>query len=187
MATQPRTTGLTYDDLFGFPDDTQRREIIDGNLFVTPSPTPRHQRVVSELVAALVLHTRQHGGQVYPAPMDVFLSEADVVEPDVLYLGPARLPGTDGAKVVVVPDLVVEVSSPGSRRRDLTVKRGLYERFGVPEYWFVDLEAERLEVYRIRDGRYDAPDVLEANDTLTSSVLSGFSIEVSKVLLSATD
>ena len=182
MATQPKTSGLTYEDLQAFPDDGLRREIIDGELFVTPSPVRRHQAVALELAIALGTHAKEHGGDVYPAPMDIFFSDTNVLEPDLLYVGPGRLDGTDDAKVVVVPDLVVEISSPGTRRRDLTLKRDLYERYGVAEYWFVDLEAERLEVYRLHDGRYDRPDILGPADGLTSPLLPGFAFELSAIL-----
>ena len=67
MATQPKTTGLTYEDLRNFPDDNLRREIIDGELFVTPSPIRRHQRAVVELAAALLVYQKQHGGEVSDA------------------------------------------------------------------------------------------------------------------------
>jgi Uma2 family endonuclease len=185
MATQPKTTGLTYEDLRSFPDDNLRREIIDGELFVTPSPIRRHQRVVLEIAGALLAFEKQHGGEAYPAPMDVFFSDANVVEPDVLFVRPNRLPGTDEAKVVVVPDLVVEVSSPSTRRTDLTRKRDLYERFGVAEYWFVDIEAERVEAYRLYEGRYGAPEILQAGDRLTSPVLPGFSLDLTGILESS--
>jgi Uma2 family endonuclease len=79
MATQPKTSGLTYEDLREFPDDNLRREIIDGELFVTPSPVRRHQRVIGELHAALLTYEKQHGGEVYQAPMDVFFSDRNVL------------------------------------------------------------------------------------------------------------
>jgi Uma2 family endonuclease len=183
MTTQP-TTGLTYEDLRGFPDDNLRRELIDGELFVTPSPIRRHQGVVVELTTALVLYRREHGGDVYPAPMDVFFSDVNVVEPDLVFLRSERLLGTDEAKIVVVPDLVVEVSSPSTRRTDLTRKRDLYERFGVAEYWFVDIEAERLEAYRLREGRYGRPEILQAGDVLTSPLLPDFALDLSTILAS---
>ncbi len=182
MATQPKTTGLTYEDLRAFPDDNLRREIIDGELFVTPSPIRRHQAVVVKLAAALLAYAERHGGDLYPAPMDVFFSDTNVVEPDVLYVRPGRLEGTDEAKVVVPPDLVVEVSSPTTRRRDLTLKKELYERFGVAEYWFVDIEAERVEAYRLREGRYGPPEILRSADILTSPVLPDFAFDLSTIL-----
>ena len=95
---------------------------------------------------------------------------------------PGRLEGTDEAKVVVPPDLVVEVSSPSTRRRDLSLKRDLYERFGVSEYWFVDIEAERAEAYRLSEGRYGPPEILRSADMLTSPVLPDFSFDLSTIL-----
>ena len=182
MATQPKTSGLTYEDLRAFPDDNLRREIIDGELFVTASPIRRHQRVSMRLGAALFAHEVHYGGEVYPAPTDVFFSDSNVVEPDLLFLRPENLEVHDPDKVARVPDLVVEISSPSTRRRDLTLKRDLYERFGVTEYWFVDLEAERVEVHRLREGRYGSPDVLRATDTLRAVVLPGFSFDPSTIL-----
>lgn len=182
MATQPKTSGLTYEDLRTFPDDNLRREIIDGELFVTPSPVRRHQRVVGALHVALHAYEQEHGGEVYVAPMDVFFSDRTVVEPDLLFLRPEHVDATDPDKIVSVPDLVVEVSSPATRRTDLTVKRELYERFAVPEYWFVDLEAERVEVHRLHNGRYGQPEILRFGDTLTSPVLPGFALELSAIL-----
>jgi Uma2 family endonuclease len=182
MPTQPKTTGLTYEDLRSFPDDNLRREIIDGELLVTASPIRRHQRVVLEIAGALLAYEKEHGGEAYPAPMDVFFSDTNVVEPDVLFVRPGRLPGTDEAKIVVVPDLVVEVSSPSTRRTDLTRKRDLYERFGVPEYWFVDIEIERVEVYRLREGRYGGPKILRASEVLTSPVLPDLAFDLSIIL-----
>jgi Uma2 family endonuclease len=181
MATQP-ATGITYQDLRAFPEDNLRREIIDGELFVTPAPVPRHQQVVAELTSALLLYGKEHGGQVYPAPTDVFFSNTTVVEPDVLFLRSEHLEPVDPDKIVVVPDVVVEISSPSTRRTDLTRKKDLYERFGVPEYWFVDLEGEHLEVYRLLEGRYAPPEVLKGGDILTSSVLQGFSFDLSTIL-----
>src|SRR5438552_4869482 len=86
MATEPEATGLTYEDLEKFPDDNLRREIIDGELFVTAAPSWRHQDVVRELVLLLGLYCREHGGKVLPAPTDIYLSQTNVVEPDVLVL-----------------------------------------------------------------------------------------------------
>ena len=81
------------------------------------------------------------------------------------------------------PDLVVEVSSPSTRRLDLLRKERLYERFGVPEYWFVDLDADRIEAYRLADHRYGAPTVYEHDDVAAASVLDGFSVAVAVPLV----
>ena len=182
MATEPKTTGLTYDDLQAFPDDNFRRELIEGELIVTPAPSTRHQDAVLELGAALLAHTKQHGGRVFVAPTDVFLSDSNVVEPDALYVRPDNVGRVEVKFVRSAPDLVVEVSSPSTRRLDLVRKRELYERFGVPEYWYVDLEAERVEVQRLEDERYGPPELRLRHERMETPLIPGFSIAVDELL-----
>jgi Uma2 family endonuclease len=182
MAIEATTTGLTYEDLDGFPDDNLRREIIDGDLIVTAAPGGRHQESVAALVVKLWLHAREHGGKVYPAPRDVFFSKTSVVQPDVLYVRQENLDRAKERFVRGAPDIVVEVSSPTMRRLELVRKRDLYERHGVPEYWYVDLDAERIEVYTLEGGRYGHPRMLGRGESLESPLVPGLSISVSEVL-----
>lgn len=186
MATE-RTTNLTYDDLLEmFPEeDNIRRELIGGELFVTPSPTTGHQGVVMLLSARLFTHAEERGGRVFPAPLDVFFTQRDVVEPDVLYVAPEHLDRVEPRFVRSAPDLVVEVSSPSTHAIDLTRKLRLYEEHGVPEYWYVDLEAGRIEVYRTRGEGYGPPTLLGRADVLESPVVPGFSLQVADVLAAA--
>ena len=181
MATQPQTN-LTYEDLASFPEDNLRRELIGGELIVTASPVVRHQDAVATLTGRLFIYANEHGGKVFPAPLDVFFSDIDVVEPDVLFVTQSSLAKLERKFVRGAPDLVVEVSSPTTRRLELVRKRDLYERFGVPEYWYVDLDADRIEVYRLEQDRYDVPTILGRTDTVTSPALPGFSIAVDEVL-----
>lgn len=179
----PVDTGLTYDDLASLPDDGLRRELIDGELYVTPSPIRDHQEAVEAIVFALARYRRERGGQLYFAPMDVRFSDRTVVEPDVLFIAAERVELLRDPRFVdVVPDLVVEVSSPSTRRLDLIKKRGLYEREGVPEYWFVDLDAAVVDVYRLDDtGHYASPDTLTTRGTLTCLAAPGFALPVADV------
>ena len=138
-------TALVYEDLQSFPEDNRRREILGGELYVTPSPIPRHQRVVGEIFSALREYAQRAGGEAYGSPLDTVLSAQNVVEPDVLYIGPDRL-DTIGAKAILgVPSLFVEVLSPGTRSIDRGKKREIYARFSVPEYWIIDAEARTIE------------------------------------------
>ena len=181
----PVAHGLTYDDLQAMPDDRLRRELIDGELYVTPSPARRHQRVVARIASSLLAWLDEHGGEVLPAPADVYFAHDTVVQPDVVFIGPERLGElTDERYVDVVPDLVVEVSSPTTRRLDLIKKRGLYERVGVREYWFVDLEAEQVDVHRLQEGRYGTPTSLGAGAVLTCLGAPGLELPVEVVLRS---
>jgi Uma2 family endonuclease len=181
MAGQPQT-GLTYEDLQAFPEDGLRREIIGGELFMTAAPIPRHQLVVATLVVDLGTHCRANGGRIYPGPIDVYFSSADVVEPDLIYLSPQSLEKVEMRFVRSAPDLVVEVSSPSTRRVDQGRKRELYQRYGVPEYWFVDLDADRVEVHRLEGDRYPPPTVLTRTDTLGSPLLPGFALSIEDLL-----
>src|SRR6266571_2993414 len=175
MATQPRT-GLTYQDLQRFPEDNLRREIIDGELIVTAAPATRHQRVVMTLAGELYQYVKEHGGMVLPAPTDVYFSDTNVVEPDVLFVGPEHRQRVEKNFVRSAPDVVVEVSSPSTRRLELLRKRELYERFGIPEYWLVDLESDRIEVYRLQEGRYAKPLLFDRAEALVSPQVPGFAI-----------
>ncbi len=182
MATQPATTGLTYDDLQKFPEDNLRRELIDGELIVTAAPSTRHQRAVAFLIVEFGLYAREHRGEVFPAPTDVYFSHTNVVEPDVLFVRGDHAERVERKFIRSAPDVVVEVSSPSTRRLELVRKRELYERFGVPEYWYVDLDADRIEVYRLEEGRYVTPALLGRGERLTSPLLPGFGVGVDEVL-----
>jgi Uma2 family endonuclease len=181
MATQPKT-GLTYEDLQAFPEDNFRRELIDGELIVTPAPSTRHQDVVLELGARLLTHVKEHGGKVFIAPTDVFFSDTNVVEPDVLYVKPENVDRVEKKFVRSAPDVVAEVSSPSTRRLELIRKHELYARFGVPEYWYVDLEADRVEVYVLAAGHYGRPAMLGRGDVIETGQIPGWSISVDELL-----
>jgi Uma2 family endonuclease len=181
MATEPKTQ-YTYADLEGFPDDNLRREIIDGELIVTAAPVTRHQQVVMTLAGELYQCVKACGGRVFPAPTDVFFSDTNVVEPDVLFVRPEHAAKVERKFVRSASDVVVEVSSPPTRRLELIRKRRLYERFGVPEYWYVDLEADRVEVYRLEAGSHGPPRLLVRGDTLESPQATGFALAVDELL-----
>jgi Uma2 family endonuclease len=178
---QPQS-GLTYDDLRRFPEDDLRRELVEGELIVTAAPSTRHQRTVVALAVALNSYAREAEGEVLVAPVDVLFTERDIVEPDVLYVRREHAQRVEQAFVRGAPDLVVEVSSPSTRRFELVRKRALYESGAVPEYWVVDLDADRVEVYTLEGGRYAAPILVERGEVVRSAVLPGFSIAVDDLL-----
>lgn len=182
MARSMLERRYTYEDLAHFPDDNLRRELIDGELIVTPAPRTRHQAAAGELLVELMLWVRQHGGKVYTAPLDVKFSDDTVLEPDVLFIRAEHLDRLHEKFVLGAPDVVVEVSSPSTRRLELVRKREVYERFGVSEYWYVDLEQDCVHVYRLRDGAYPAPRILARGDTLTSPEVPAFSLAVTDLL-----
>jgi Uma2 family endonuclease len=130
---------LTYEDYCRLPSDGKRYEIIDGELFVTPSPFRPHQRVVTRLTRYLSTFVEENElGEVFVAPFDVVFSRFDVVEPDLLYVSKGRLSVLTEKNVQGAPDLVVEVLSPSTAETDRTIKLKLYARYGVQEHWIID-------------------------------------------------
>jgi Uma2 family endonuclease len=181
MATQP-TRRLTWDDLLRMPEAHEIREIVDGELFMTPSPSPRHQSVVLAIGSLLLAWSQAHGGRAFIAPLDVVLDRQNVVEPDVLLFRQGRLGPIGDGYPTVAPDVAVEVSSPSTRGRDRIVKRALYERFGVAEYWIVDLDEEIIEVYTLRSGHYHEPIRFVRGDVVRSEVLAGFAVDFDELV-----
>ena len=180
----PASIKFTYEDFLTFPDDGKRHELIDGEHYVTPSPNTKHQRVSMNLVVAVALYLRRHPiGQLFAAPFDVVFSDLDVVEPDLLYISRERSSVLTDKHVRGAPDLVIEIVSPGTRRIDEVIKRKLYERFGVPEYWIVDPELDGIKVYRRIDEAFVrvAELSLEQEDVLTTPLLPQFSVALADV------
>ncbi len=173
---------LTYDDLLTFPgDDGLRRELLDGELVVTPSPVVRHQRAVTRLFRVLDAWTTAHGGETFMAPLDVVLTRHDVVEPDVFVVAADDVVDDDG-HVFVVPVLAAEVLSPSTRRLDLVRKRLLYERHGVRTYLVVD-PVDRLVLLHEHDGQaYGAASRLGAGDVLRPAALPGLAVPIDELV-----
>ena len=184
---KPAASGvkLTYDDFLLFPDDGMRHELIDGEHYVSPSPNIRHQGISGSLHLLVGGWLEAHPiGRPFYAPLDVIFSRFDVVEPDLLYLSAARAAeALRGDFVHVVPELVVEILSKGTRKRDETIKRQLYERAGVTEYWLVDPKADVIRVYRQAGARFTRATELsrEAGDVLTTALLPGLEMPLSRI------
>ena len=176
---------LTYDDFVQFPDDGQRHELIDGEHYVTPSPNRKHQRVSGNIHLLIGAWLEERPvGQLFYAPFDVVFSRFDVVEPDLLYMSNERAATVlTAANVQGTPELVIEIGSPGTRKRDETIKRRLYERAGVSEYWVVDPELDVVRVYQREGETFARPVELsaEAGDVLTTTLLSGLELPLARV------
>ena len=176
---------LTYDDFVLFPDDGKRHELIDGEHHVTPSPNTRHQQISGNLFALIWTYLEtQPIGQVFHAPYDVVFSEFDVVEPDLLYLSNERAAeAVTPQHVRGVPNIVVEIASPGTRTRDETIKRHLYERAGVSEYWVVDPDTDVVRIYRRSGEGFGRAIELsrEAGDILATLLLPGLDLPLARI------
>jgi Uma2 family endonuclease len=166
---------LTYDDFVLFPDDGKRHELIDGEHYVTPSPSRKHQAIAWNLTVMIGTYLESNPvGRAFTAPFDVIFSDFDVVEPDLLYISKARLDEILTTKHVRgAPNLVVEIASPSTRTRDESLKRKLYERSGVEEYWVIDPGRNTIAVYRLTGAVFVRALQLDGarNDTLTTPLL----------------
>ena len=183
--SRPAGMKLTYDDFLLFPDDGKRHELIDGEHYVTPSPNVRHQSISGSLYLLIGNWLEEHRiGRVFYAPLDVIMSNFDVVEPDLLYMSNERAADiATGQHVRGAPNLIIEIGSRGTRKRDETIKRRLYEDKGVTEYWFVDPELDVVRVYR-REGRGFARPIelsREAGDVLTTPLFPGLTLRLDRI------
>ena len=140
---------FTYREYALLPDDGRRHELVDGDFYRTPAPTTTHQSVLSNLFSALIRQLQETGtAEIFCAPVDVILADTTVVQPDLLAVRNnhrelIHLRGIEGP-----PNLVVEILSPGTRGNDEMLKRAVYARFAIPEYWIVDSDHSSVMVLR---------------------------------------
>ncbi len=141
---------ITWQDVQQMPDDGNRYEAIEGDLYMTPAPSIRHHRLTRALYDALkpLLHKPEYG-ELFWAPVGVeFPATGEGVQPDLMFVSNERRGIIGEAGIAGAPDLVVEILSPSTAGRDRTIKLRLYERQGVPEYWIVDPDENTIDVWR---------------------------------------
>ncbi len=157
----------TYAEFARLPSEgSTRYEVIDGELAVTPSPSSRHQRVVTGLTRLLSTFVHDHRlGEVFVGPIDVLCAEGDYLAPDLVFVRKNRLGLVSDRGIEGPPDLVVEVISPSTAHRDRGTKLDRYRYFGVAEYWVIDPDAASIEVWALAAGA-DEPVALGSADTL---------------------
>lgn len=176
---------LTVADLDLMPDDDNRYELFEGEVFVSRAPGLPHQRVLSNLLVLFELHLKDHPvAKVWPNPGVIF-DNFNAAIPDIVFVSNEHIEAiASGEKVTGAPDLVIEVVSQGAEneRRDRTVKRQAYSKFGVQEYWVVDRYQQTIEVYRLEQGQLKLVTTLaNSNDRLSTPLLPAFSCLVSQV------
>ena len=181
MVTQTRQGPYTYADYLETPDDV-RYELIEGELIMAPAPIPRHQLILGYFVMFLAPFVRNNElGWIFPAPIDVHLSDTNLLQPDILFVSNERERIIGETNIQGAPDLVIEIASTRTQEHDRTVKRVLYERFGVLEYWMVDHVEEAVEVLRLENGKFVSVGVYGRMDTLTTPLLPGLVIDLNEI------
>jgi len=183
VAVERTPAKLTYTDYLTWPDDGRRYELYEGELQMVPSPSVTHQRLCRNLEFLLGEFVNSHQrGEVLHAPLDVLFSEETFVQPDIVFVSRERSHIIAPEHITGAPDLVIEVLSPGTERRDRTYKLQLYCRYGVRECWLVDPETETIEVLGLSSegtqfrGRYGAHDIV------SSQVLADLEFRVREIL-----
>jgi Uma2 family endonuclease len=180
VATAPQTKAKrlwTYDEVLAeLPETNQGVELWDGELVMSPSPRPGHQKLVLRIARLLedFVQARQLG-EVFVSPLDVVFSARRAAQPDVIFIAQANR-GIIQDRIRGAPNLLVEVISEGTWRRDRIEKKALYEQFRVAEYWIVDPEARTIEVFTLKQGAYQLHARGEGSEAVASKVVPGFKL-----------
>lgn len=181
-----REAPLTYDDYASMPDDGMRYELAAGQLeAMTPAPHPNHQLILSELVQA-IKDTCSTDYIIFFAPVDVIFSDIEVRQPDLVMLHRSRLSLLTNRGIEGPPDLVAEVLSPSTIKRDREDKRRSYAKYGVPEYWIIDMNNEHLEQYVLQIDEhkhgYELAEVYNEDDPVRSSKIPCVSFSMKDIM-----
>jgi Uma2 family endonuclease len=175
---RPPRLRVSYHDLPSVPAEGPRYELHDGEVFAMPRPTPLHQIVVLRVVAALETFRQRHGGLLFCAPLDLLLSDYDVLQPDVMFYKKGREQLVDLQQPLRVPcDLAVEVTLPATATDDRGRKMQLLARHGVREYWLVDPDARRVEVLWLIIDTYGRAQTACGPEMVRSTILPGLLVQ----------
>ena len=175
---------MTVEDLDAMPEDGNRYEVIEGELFVSRAPGLPHQILSGDIFANLWNYLEKNPiGRIIATPGLVFSQYSGVI-PDIVFFTHGR--GEEiisGERLVAAPDIVIEILSPGRENvsRDRVAKRQLYAKNGVKEYWIADSENCSVEIYRPTDKGLELVVMLRLGDEITSPLLPGFSCSLSKI------
>lgn len=177
---------LTAADYRTLPETGPRYQLIDGELIrMTPAPNTRHQVAVTRFVRVLGDFVEEKGlGVVLVSPVDVYLSEHDVVQPDVIFVSNARRDRIAEHGIEGAPDLVIEVLSRSTRGLDLGAKKALYARHGLIELWALDFDREVVDVYRLQEDPSKPARTVSREEALTSELFPGLAIDLRRIFAS---
>ncbi|MFN3976216.1 MAG: Uma2 family endonuclease [Aquificaceae bacterium] len=178
-----RAALFTYEDYLRLEED-KRYEVLEGELLEMPASTTFHQKIVGNLYHLFRSYQKEKGaGDFYLSPVDVVLSEDVVVQPDIVFISKERLDIVKEKGIFGAPDLVVEVVSPSTFKRDTEDKRRIYAKHGIKEYWLVFPEEKGIEVLELKDGVYEVFSYAFEKGRVCSKVLEGFCLNLEEVLL----
>jgi Uma2 family endonuclease len=181
----PAQGAWTYEDYLRLPADGRRYEVLRGALYVTPAPIYDHQFSVIRLGYYLThLILEKDLGVLLTAPFDIRLPHqlADPVEPDLVFFRKGNGPRSGDKSFTGVPDLVIEVLSPGTHKTDARIKLAIYRQAGIPEYWLVNPKTRRILIHRLSpEGEYVEWAHSGEGEVVSSETLPGLSLAVSSI------
>lgn len=178
----PKQGQWTYEDYAAIPDDGKRYEVLNGVLFMSPSPDQQHQDTVGAIFAYLWNHINLGTlGRVYTAPFDVELASHTICQPDVIVILNANMSKISAKRIIGAPDLVVEVASPGTARYDRREKLDAYLHAGVTEYWIAEPTSRTIEILTIEVTTYHSLGIFEGKMPLSSKVIPTFLTHVDQL------
>jgi Uma2 family endonuclease len=172
---------LTVQDYLDLPEGGPRYELIEGDLHIAPSPNLFHQDISRNILQILVTYLEENPiGEVFSAPLDLFLNETNVFQPDILYVSEENLHLLQDDGIHGAPDLIVEILSPSTSRRDLGAKKTVYARSGVAEYWAVYPVERKVAVYDLRASATEPMATWQEADRFECTLFPGLQIDVAK-------
>jgi len=184
-SAQPKTKRdlLTYDDYATFPDnDGIRKEIIEGDLFMSPAPSIKHQLILKRLSQLLDQFVQRKSlGEVLLAPCDVIFSNINIFQPDILYISRENFEILTELNVKGAPDLIIEILSPSTIDNDRNYKKLVYEKHGVKEYWIVDPQEENIEVWSSKDARFQLFHKARKTQKINSKLLEDLELDLREI------
>jgi Uma2 family endonuclease len=173
---------ITYEDYLSLPDGGPRYQLIEGELFMSPSPSLRHQEIVGRIFFVLRKYAEdRQAGLVAISPLDVVLSDENVCQPDVLFVSKKNSSILKEEGIFGPPDICIEVLSPHKPHLDLKAKRSVYAKYGVTEYWIVDPDKNTVMQYRLQEDSERPRNLLDQSATLTSVLLPGFELNLARL------
>ena len=174
---------LTYEDYLTFPDnDGIRKEIIEGELFMSPAPSIKHQRILRKLSFIINEYVNKNDlGEIFFAPCDIIFSNINIVQPDLIFISKENYQILTDLNIQGAPDLLIEILSPSTKENDRIFKKHIYERFGVKEYWIVDPESETVEIWELKNKKFQLAVKADKNQLIKSQLLKGLQINLSEI------
>ncbi len=182
VKTIPEKQSYTYKDYASLPEGAPY-QLIGGQLIMTPSPIPYHQKVSKKLEFMLYeyVELKNHLGEIFDSPIDVYLEEKETYQPDIIFISKERLEIIKEQKIEGAPDLVIEILSPSTAYYDLRHKKEIYAKHGVKEYWIVDPIEKNIEVYENKNREFIIIQIVRKKGKIRSTIISGFELEIETI------